>query len=388
MATTSLTVKPKTTQKPQTSMRELLKGVTAPNSIDRLLESSVAKNETAAAPSTQPTTAPRPTPTTTSGSYTVQPGDTLSQIAARQGVSVNDISGYRSGDPNKIFAGEKLTFGSKTPATTESTPEPSVTDALRETFDTPSEDRPDPSDRISEAENKRTQSFDTLRNLTTKTFDEEYKKRDLDKSKERMSTLDGDIARLKAERDEAINKVRTNPGLSASQMTGDIKKLADFQNSQINNLIEERNSVASEYNSELESIDRTVQNRVKDAELEFQYWDKLFSEYNTQSQLEAKLLREELLSDQEQENFETQLAQQLQIAGMPSRSSGGGGSTNLRLETDPVTGEPLYWFNPSTGEITRLEDEPADTGDRPASFEDLSPEEETTSDAKWWQFWK
>lgn len=58
-----------------------------------------------------PTHAPAPAPAQSGTTYTVQPGDTLSAIAARFGVSVDDISGYRSGDPNLIFPGEVLTIG-------------------------------------------------------------------------------------------------------------------------------------------------------------------------------------------------------------------------------------------------------------------------------------
>lgn len=46
----------------------------------------------------------------TAQSYVVQSGDTLSAIAARLGVKVSDISGYRSGNPNLIFPGENLTI--------------------------------------------------------------------------------------------------------------------------------------------------------------------------------------------------------------------------------------------------------------------------------------
>lgn len=41
---------------------------------------------------------------------TVQAGDTLSQIAQREGVRLSDITGFRSGDPNLIFPGEVLTL--------------------------------------------------------------------------------------------------------------------------------------------------------------------------------------------------------------------------------------------------------------------------------------
>ena len=47
-------------------------------------------------------------------SYTVQSGDTLSKIAANKGVGINDISGYRSGNPDLIYPGEVLTFGGGT----------------------------------------------------------------------------------------------------------------------------------------------------------------------------------------------------------------------------------------------------------------------------------
>ena len=48
--------------------------------------------------------------------YTVQPGDTLSGIASKQGVKTGDISGYKSGDPNFIYPGEVLSFKGTTPA--------------------------------------------------------------------------------------------------------------------------------------------------------------------------------------------------------------------------------------------------------------------------------
>lgn len=53
-------------------------------------------------------------PATTTRTYTVQSGDTLSSIASKFGVSTSDISGYRSGNPNVIYPGEVLVIGGST----------------------------------------------------------------------------------------------------------------------------------------------------------------------------------------------------------------------------------------------------------------------------------
>jgi LysM repeat protein len=47
--------------------------------------------------------------------YTVQSGDTLSSIAKKYGVNIGNITGYRSGNPNLIYPGEKLTLGNTAP---------------------------------------------------------------------------------------------------------------------------------------------------------------------------------------------------------------------------------------------------------------------------------
>ena len=42
--------------------------------------------------------------------YTVQSGDTLSKIAQQMGTTVDQLTGYRSGDPSKIFPGEVISI--------------------------------------------------------------------------------------------------------------------------------------------------------------------------------------------------------------------------------------------------------------------------------------
>jgi LysM repeat protein/Txe/YoeB family toxin of Txe-Axe toxin-antitoxin module len=76
----------------------------------------------AAAPVQQPAAQPAPVlpapapiqpvaPVQQTKQYTVMPGDTLGAIALKFGVPLSSITGYRSGDPNRIFSGETLTIG-------------------------------------------------------------------------------------------------------------------------------------------------------------------------------------------------------------------------------------------------------------------------------------
>ena len=78
---------------------------------------AAAPAKPAATPS-KPVSAPAQKPSGNVQKYTVQSGDNLSAIAARFGVPVSAISGYRSGNPNVIYPGEVLTIngGSAKPA--------------------------------------------------------------------------------------------------------------------------------------------------------------------------------------------------------------------------------------------------------------------------------
>lgn len=341
-----------------------------PSQALRDLSVSLATNQQTApaplSPATTPSTQDR------SGRGTKESPLTATQI--------NDLAsqGIREGD-NVPGKGILLPGGYfNTPAqNTQGSYSSIVKNELGATPDTPAVDtKSQYNTQLEDARKKRESAFKNLENLTTKTFDDEYKTRGLEKTKTEMATIDNEIARLKAERDTAINKVRTNPGLSAAQMAGDIKKMADFQNEKINTEIMRRNGLAEQYNKELETIDRIVQNKAKDAQMQFGYWDSMFNETRSMQEQYDKLLREEFLSDRDQDNFEKQLAQQLQIAQM--RDSSGGGSAprlNLQLVRDPVTDQPMYWWNPQTGDINYLNETEQGGGNQPQNFENLSTAE-------------
>lgn len=318
--------------------------------------------------------------------YKVKKGDTLSKIASTYGVGVNDIQGYRSGNKDLIYEGETLTIGGKAAA-----PKSDYSTAVKEELDDGTEESGYNSKSweadYNNAKKERESAYKKLKGIATDTFNSEYDSRKLDKKKKRISTLDSDIAAAKSARDAAIDEVRRNPGLSASQMTGDIAKIRDNQNNVINNLISERNSVASEYNTELDEIDSIVGRATKDAELDYTYWGGLMTEAGSKLSEYDKALKAELEAELEQDNFERSLAQQLQIAQMRSANSGGGGgsSDSWSLVYDDF-GKPKYWYNKKTKEIDYnvgggAPDGEEDGGADVVSYDNL--EDDTADDGGW-----
>lgn len=326
-------------------------------------------------------------PKSESSKYKVKKGDTLSGIASQLGVGMDSISGYRSGNKDLIYEGEELNVGKPAPKKTESS---SYVDEVKTQLnenDTEESDDPYGLGKvrldIEETTKKRDDAFAELKDISTKTFEDEYKSRKLEEKKQKMSLLDSEIASKKAERDAAIAKVRANPGLSAAQMTGDIKKMSDYANSEINNLIAERNGVAGEYNNELEEIDRLVTNTVKDKSLEYGYYDDVLKDLTGQVSEYSKAMREELQDERQADQFDRQLAQALEIATMNANKKGSD-SSNLQLKSDPNTGDPLYWFDTETGDITYINDEDGPDGGND-SFEDIPEPENKDEGTPWYK---
>lgn len=81
-------------------------------------------------------------------SYTVKSGDTLSGIGAQYGVPYQQITGYKSGNPNLIYAGEVLNVPDKGGA---AAPQQSNTPQQQQSYSTPSYTPPDPYDAIKKA---------------------------------------------------------------------------------------------------------------------------------------------------------------------------------------------------------------------------------------------
>jgi hypothetical protein len=315
---------------------------------------------------------PTPAPQTSggTGSYTVVPGDTLSEIAQRLGLPHHSsLTGYRSGNPDLIYPGEQLsyTMGGTTPTAQPMQPAqtpqgptaesitgqfPSITDSLRQEWETVQQNREEA--RIN------------LENARTERFNAEYEKAQMPELKERISMVDQDIADLRRQKEESILAARRNPNVSAGVLTGEIQKLDDYFNGMINGYINERNAIADQYNKGLDEIDTRVMHSLGDLITQYDHWGQLESEVTRNMARYEDILRQELsdksMQDRWQQEFdlgssqfERELAQRLQIAGMNQGTEDGSvklTAVERKNELGRSTGE-IDWYNPYTGELVK-----------------------------------
>lgn len=121
---------------------------------------------------------------------------------------------------------------------------------------------------IETTKNQLASAESALTGYQTKRYDEEYGKAGLQTIKDKVATLDSQIASEKQKRDESISKVRRNPYYSAATITGETAEIERLANATINNLIEERNAMANRYNTTLGEITTKVARETADKERE------------------------------------------------------------------------------------------------------------------------
>lgn len=302
--------------------------------------------------------------------YTVKSGDTLGALAKQYKVGLDNISGYKSGDPNKIGVGEVLTIDGSSDGSTD------TTGGNKEATDyagtVKSELNGDGSSKTSgsattddylaglrtKIDTTRTDlgtKAKSLEGLKTSTYNDIYEKKGLSAKKDEISSVDEQIAAKRALRDEAVAKVKANPGLSAATMTGQIGKLLDKTNAEINNLIANRNTLAGDYNTGLSEVEKESGNAVGDAT----------TGYNTVKDLLASLTGEgkdyqsTLIDTLKQSNLTDYQDKQLAVALMNAETAArkvdnpSTKDTAWKLAISPLTGKPIYWYN-SDGETRSL----------------------------------
>lgn len=282
--------------------------------------------------------------------YTVKKGDTLSKIAGDYGVGMDKITGYKSGNPDLIYEGETVSIGDKAPST-QSTGTPTYSETVKNALTSEDTKEKSPYDvygvdslrkNLDTIKASKDTAFKDLEGAQTKTWNDEYNTSGLSEKKNKISALDQEIADEKRKRDEYVAKVRGNSGLSASQMTGDIRKALDYQNNLINNKISERNAVATEYNTGLSEIDKKTTRSLADKKL-------TYDKYNTEEASTTKKITEYLgalksaLAEQgKNDRYDKQLANALEVARI--RKGSGGGTVKLKPLKDYM-GDITGWYD-------------------------------------------
>lgn len=208
--------------------------------------------------------------------YTVQAGDTLGAIALKFGVPIQSISGYRSGDPNKIFPGETLSIGGTEAAPPQKPAVPAVADpnadpnapqegdalskmymdAFLQTMKEDgaggglSADQPDPLSQYGVDSSNLPANFQenpaqTVKDLVTQVM----QATGLPEAKSAITDLAKQIEDLQNERDDQIQAINDNPFLSASSKQTRIQKLTDKYENKIGNRTNYLKLVQDSYDS-------------------------------------------------------------------------------------------------------------------------------------------
>ena len=182
-------------------------------------------------PAPQPQVMPGQPSLMEGGSYTVMPGDTLSAIAKKLGVPITSITGYRSGNPNLIYPGEKLsvmgtgqpTGGTTPPATgttganTTGSAAPAIpsTPTTPETPTTPPPAPPSPGD-------------------FTKIYTDTLDKLGISSIKSQFDKVQKDFDDLQNELNDKLIEIDDNPWISEGLRTKQRKSLTDKYEGRLN----------------------------------------------------------------------------------------------------------------------------------------------------------
>lgn len=126
---------------------------------------------------------------------------------------------------------------------------------------------------LTKASTEKKKAYDELIGLQSKTYETEYNKIGLGDLKTKAAEIDTNIAEEKRIRDESIDKVRRNPYYSAATITGEAAEIERTSNNRINRLIDQRNSIASQFNAGIDDITRKVGYATTDAQIKYNFWE-------------------------------------------------------------------------------------------------------------------
>lgn len=207
---------------------------------------------------------------------------------------------------------------------------------------------------------------DSLQGYQSKRYDEEYAKEGLGDLESQLAALDSQISGEKGKRDTSLSKTERNPFYSAATITGETAAIGDEANRNISNLIDQRNSIAGQYNTKLGKINDRIaqetadkQREVENLRYDLNRYDQSMSDYRTE-------LRSQLNFDTEAERWEAEFGLNLENAQKAKTSVS-------EFQADGKLYRDVY--NNETGELVKRET----LGNAPSSTGSASEEERFAS---------
>ncbi|MFA6163436.1 MAG: hypothetical protein WC685_08410 [Methylobacter sp.] len=182
--------------------------------------------------------------------------------------------------------------------------------------------------QIGTAQQKLDSAQSALKNYYTTRYDQEYNTRGLGDIKTKIANLDSKIAGEKGTRDESISKTRRNPYYSAATITGESSEIERLANSTINNYVDERNSLAGEYNSTLDEVTKKVAAETGEKEREVDELKYNLASLTKQMSDYKDTLRSELDRESDDQHWEAEFMLKLQEADQRAKEASNGGSGN------------------------------------------------------------
>ncbi len=182
--------------------------------------------------------------------------------------------------------------------------------------------------QIGTAQQKLDSAQSALKNYYTTRYDQEYNTRGLGDIKTKIANLDSKIAGEKGTRDESISKTRRNPYYSAAIITGESSEIERLANSTINNYVDERNSLAGEYNSTLDEVTKKVAAETGEKEREVDELKYNLASLTKQMSDYKDTLRSELDRESDDQHWEAEFMLKLQEADQRAKEASNGGSGN------------------------------------------------------------
>lgn len=187
---------------------------------------------------------------------------------------------------------------------------------------------------------------DSLKNFQADTYNKYYSESGLNTFKDQITSKDAEITALKQKRDASVSKTRQNPYYSAANITGESAEIERAANADINSLIEERNSLAGQYNAGLEDISKKVAREAADKQQEIDDYKYNLGSLQQQLANYQNIRSQELQKKSSDEQWAAEFGLRLQEIENQAKQSSGGSTTEWeRFSSKVASGQepdPAY----------------------------------------------